>query len=410
MEYAISHMSMAHTFGNVTAFVTEYVKNLFPKDYFNTVNISSTIAHRYFNIFDNTNKEFIKKRKPMLIIRPRIEVSDNDLFLSGTFLTSRITDNYMELDYSNLQPFFADVNKGIRIKFLMNRIKLSFDISIIVEQQMEQINQFYYLKNLVRQEHPFFIKTFLESNINRSLITIVATQAGIDPNDTKALLDYFNNNSVYPLTYKMKNSTGNEEFFRYHPAVLDTMFTGLAIDDGTKRGFVSDSYTINFTITTEFTTAGLYYLFAEAKDVINQINIDISNDTSIIPIFTVSNLFDFITPPAGWNLYLAPTFAVSVDKGPDILDMTDLINKSMQACITYHLTTGISMGVLMKIFIIKDNVSLDDTHGDFSVNYETLQVTINQTNKTSTYRLLIYVNTLHINNLVAEIYNIGEEK
>jgi hypothetical protein len=410
MEVAVAHMSLAHTFGNVTAFITEYVKNLFPKNYFNTVNISSTVAYRYFNIFDNTSREFIKKRKPMLIIRPRIEFNDDNTFLNGTFLTSRITDNYMDLDYGNLQSFFSDQKNGLHIKFLMNRIKMSFDVSVIVEQQMEQINQFFYVKNRVRQEHPFYIKTFLESNLHKNMVKAIAKAANIDPSNSKAVLDYFNNNSSYPLTYKMKNSTGSDEFFRYYPAVVDTMFTGLTMDDGSKKGFISDAFTINFTVTTEFNTAGLYYFFSQMPEIIDQINIDIDADNSIIPIFTLNNLFDFITPPAGWNLFNAPLFKVSVDKGSDTLEVGDMFNSSIKTCITYHLEKGISLDSLMKIFVIKDNEALIEEDGDYSFDYEKLILTVNKNNTTSTYRFLVYINTLYINNLVAELHKIDEEK
>ena len=54
--YAVSSSSMSHTFGNVTAFITEYVKSLFPINYFRTVNISSTMAYREFNIFNNLSR------------------------------------------------------------------------------------------------------------------------------------------------------------------------------------------------------------------------------------------------------------------------------------------------------------------------------------------------------------------
>jgi len=408
MEIAVAHMSLAHTFGNMTAFITEYIKKLFPKNYFNTVNVSSTAAFRYFNIFDNTNKEFIKRRKPMLIVRPRIE-SNDDAFLAGTLLTSRITDNYIDLDYGNLQPFFEDRDNNTHIKFLMNRVRMNFDCTIIVEQQMEQINQYFYLKNVIRHEHPFYINTFLESNIHRNLIKGVACVAGIDRDDIKSILDYFNKCSLYPLTYKMKNSTGNDEFFRYYPATVDAMFTGLSMDDGSKRGFVADSYAINFTVTTEFNTSGLYYFFTERKDIIEQIEFDIENDNKIIPIFTINNLYNLVEPPAGWELYIAPLFKVSTNRTPDTLDVSHLINDGIKNCIKYYLKQGISMDSLIKVFVFKDNDVLDN-ETDYSFDYENLILTVNKTNTVSTYRMLMYINLFLINDLIARIHKIDEEK
>ena len=51
MGYCVAQTSLAHTYGNVTCFITQYLKNLFPENYFKTVHISSTIAYKQFSGF-----------------------------------------------------------------------------------------------------------------------------------------------------------------------------------------------------------------------------------------------------------------------------------------------------------------------------------------------------------------------
>lgn len=409
-NYAMAPMSLGHTFGNMTAFMTEYIKSMFPQNYFKTINISSSIAYRHFNIFDNTKGEFIKKRKPMLIVRPRIQMeNDSDMFLNGTFLTQRITDNYMDLDYSNLQPFIRDVNKGIDIKYLMNRMRMYFDVTIIVESQMEQINQTMFLKNRVRQDHPFFIETALESNIPKELIEMVATEAGKDMTDTKSFLEYLNGISTFPITYKMKNSTGNDEYFRYYPVEVDTTFTNLTMDDGSRRGFVDDAFGINFTISTEFFTSGLYYYFTEDPSTIEKlVDVSTSDDAILKPIFTVLNLFDIEAPP-GWNMYATTMYKVEKNGVTDELDISSLFNHSMKAAIKFHQDKGLPMKPLIKVFVMKDNAQMTAVD-DFDMNYETLTLLTKKGNVTSTYRLIIYINTLYMNTLVSSILDANEEK
>lgn len=416
MDYAVAPMSLSHTFGNVTAFVTEYVKGWFPLNYFKTVNIASTIAYRHFNVFDNTNREFIKKNKPMLIIRPRLDLMNDDVFLNRSLLTTRITDNFIDRDYGNLQPFIEDTTKGIHVRYLMNRIKMYFDVTIIVESQMEQINQAVYIKNRVRQDLPFVVQAALESNVPKEIMQGIATDAGIDINDTKAFLDYVNSVSFYPVTYKMKNSTGNDEFFRYYPAHIDSMVTGLSMDDGSKKGFVDDSYAINFTVETEFTTSGLYYFFTKEPKTIQNINMNMDtinigdgNNASINPVFTVTTLFDIPAPP-GWNLYTAPLYKVDSSATPDQLDISSLFNRSLKQTIEYHVSKGIPMDNLIKVHVFKDNVALDAKLGDFEVDLEKMILTTNKVNKTSTYRLIIHVHTLYVNNLIGEMLEIDKER
>jgi len=242
MGYCIAQTSLAHTYGNVTAFILEYVKGLFPKNYFSTVTVSSKIAFKEFDILKNTNSNVFKKTKPMLIIKPRVEIESNDNFLSGTYLTARVDDNYRDVDFSNLQSFIYDKSRGAEMKFLLNRIRMVFDVVIITETQIEQLNQAFYFKNAVRQDIPFFLSTSLESYIPREMMELMGNDVGIPVYDengsVKKFLDYINTNSIYPVSYKMKNSSGHDEFFRFYPANIDTTITNLSIDDGSKKGLI----------------------------------------------------------------------------------------------------------------------------------------------------------------------------
>jgi hypothetical protein len=58
---------------------------------------------------------------------------------------------------------------------------------------------------------------------------------------------------------------------------------------------------------------------------------------------------------------------------------------------------------------MKDNAMLDPTT-DFSVDLDNMTLTTTKVNLVSTYRLIIYVNTLYINNLIGDIIDINEQK
>lgn len=415
MEYAVSSAGLAHTYGNATAYMTEFIKGLFPPNYFKTVHINSTIAYREFNIFKNSRREFIKKQKPMLIIRPRLELFDNDNFLEGTYLTTRIMDNYMDVDFSNLQPFIENMNDKIRVKYLLNRIKMFFDVSIVVETKMEQINYAHYLKNRIRHDRPFFLQTSFENHIPREIISVYAKEVGLSLNnddDVKHVLDSLNSNSYYPITYKMKNSTGNDEFFRFYPVNIDTTVSSLSLDDGGKKDMVDDAYGISFTVSTEFNTAGLYYYFTESPEVIDEIRFSMTCDQgkTIIPIFTISNLYDDIQMPPGWNMYISPMYKVDYTGVSDQLDFSSLINVSLKEAIKYHIDHNIPLDTFIQAFVMKDNKKMDITKGEYEIDFENLILTTHNANEVSTYRLIIYVNTMYINNLVADLLDAKTER
>lgn len=414
MGYCIAQTSLAHTYGNVTCFITEFIKSLFPKDYFKTIHISSTIAYKQFSIFQNTKKEFIRKKKPMLIIRPRVEINDSDTFLYNTFMTTRMTDNYMETSFTNLQEFIYDNERGNCMKFLLNRLKMFFDVTIVTETQLEQLNQAHYLKNRIRQDRPFFLETSLESFIPKELMEMMSKDIGIpiyDENKSiKPFLDYINGVSIYPISYKIKNSTGNDEFFRFYPVNIDTTISGLSIDDGSKRGFVSDSFTTTFTVSTEFNSAGLYYYFTEDPNFVSRFitSLEAGEEKKLIPLFTITN-----NPVErigeGWNLYAAPIYAVERSQSIDETDLSSIFNNSITKCLEYHHFHGLDPDLFIKFVVTKDNERLIPNE-DFEVDLKNLKLITKKINPDSTYRVFIHVNTFYVNDLISRVYELDAEK
>ena len=108
MSYVMCQTSASHTFGNVTAFIENWLINLFPEDTFKTIHVSSKVGHRQLR---STPKEFFKKQRPMFIIRPRIEWDPGEIFLAGSLLTERAIDQYSAWGGTNLQPFMYDQKK-----------------------------------------------------------------------------------------------------------------------------------------------------------------------------------------------------------------------------------------------------------------------------------------------------------
>lgn len=413
MGYAICQTSLGHTYGNITCFVADYVKSLFPKNYFKTIHISSSIAYRQFDIFKNTSKEFLKKRPPMLIIRPRVELTDSDTFLNGTYLTTRIMDNYMDTSYTNLQPFIEDTEKGIYLKFLLNRLRMSFEVLIVTDTMMEQLNQANFLKNRVRQDRPFFLSTSLESFVPREMIELLSKNSGVPMYDEdgsiKPFLDYVNGISLYPISYKMKNSSGNDEFFRFYPVNVDTTISGLSIDEGSNRGMTTERFGISFTVTTEFNASGLYYYFNQDPELIDTFSSSLVSEDKIIPLFTIDTLHPEKLDD-GWSVYTSPIYKVSPETVPDILDIRQLMNKSMIECIEYHKQHSMPIDMFMRCVVMKDNRVMDSSKGEYEINYDNYTLITKNCNPDSTYRIVIHINVLYINELLNDLLNLREEK
>ena len=422
MRYSMAAASMAHTYGNVTTFINNWLLSLFPKEYFKTNYINSTIAYKDFATYNNNRKQFAKKQKPMLILRPRIEIDVQDeLPINQTYLANRIYDVMNEdIETGNLQNFFWDKDNNRQIQFLLNALRINFDVTIIVETMMEQINLVHYFKNRVRQGYDMRIVGCLESFISRDIMYTLAKDAGFEDVFTKEgehrmgeFLSYVNNNSLYPVTIKYKNSSGRHEFFRFHHSYLDIAIDGLSIDEPSKKNQVVDECMINFTVRCDFNTAGLYvYLSDNDKAFENNTSPlpDDFNPSELVPIITPQQLFTNRTLPNGWQLFTTPAFDIDSDERPYPLDFSVLLNTSLSEAVKYHKKNGIPLDTFMHIDILKNNRTMEIERNEYRIDWDNLTVYINNCNTAQEYRFLLSINTMYLNDLLSDIVNFKKER
>lgn len=422
MRYSMASASMAHTYGNITTFINNWLMSLFPKGYFKTNYINSTIAYRDFATYNNSRKEFIKKQKPMLLIRPRIEIETQDeLPINQTYLANRIYDIMNDdIETGNLQNFFWDKDNNRQIQFLMNALRINFDVTLVVETMMEQINLVHYFKNRVRQGYDMTMVADLESFISRDIMYILAKDSGFEDVFTDEgkhrmgdFLSYVNNNSLYPVTIKYKNSSGRHEFFRFHHSYANIAISNLSIDEGSKKNQVAEEYTINFSVRCDFNTAGMYVYLSNNDEVFNEVEIsdsDILNDTSIIPIITPQQLFSNRTIPNGWQIFTVPSFDIDSDERPYPLDFSVLLNTSLEEAVKYHKENGIPLTTFLDIDITKNGRTMEIERNEYRIDWNNLTVYINNCNINQEYRFILSVNTLYLNDLLSDIVKFREEK
>lgn len=425
MRYSMASASMAHTYGNIATFVNHWLLDLFPKNYFKTNYINSTIAYRDFATYNNNRKEFIKKQKPMLLLRPRIEIDTQDeLPINQTYLANRIYDVMNDdIDTGNLQTFFDDRDNKRYIQFLLNSLRITFDVTIVVETLMEQINLVHYFKNRVRQGYDMTVLAYMESFISRDIMYLLAKDSGFEdvfleePENKKHtmgdFLSYVNNNSLYPVTVKYKNSSGRHEFFRYHPTYVNMAISGLSIDEPSKKNQVVEECYINFSLRCDFNTAGLYLYLSNndaifADDVTNP-SIDNEIKTDMVPIITPQRIYGR-TLPNGWQIFTTPAFDIDTDERPYPLEFSVLLNTSLNEAVNYHRKHGIPLTTFMNIEILKNNRTMEIERNEYEIDWDNLIVYVHNCNILQEYRFILSVNTMYLNDLLADIVKFKEER
>lgn len=425
MRYSMAAASMAHTYGNIANFVNQWLVSLFPPNYFKTDYINSTIAYRDFATYNNSRREFIKKQKPMILLKPRIEIDAQDeLPINQTYLANRIFDmNTDDIETGNLQNFFYDKNNKRQIQFLLNALRIYFDVTIVVETQMEQINLVHYFKNRVRQGYDMTVLASLESFISRDIMYLLAKDAGFadvfttsEENRIGEFLSYVNSHSMYPVTLKYKNASGRHEFFRYHNSYVNMAISGLSIDDPSKKNQVVDECLINFTLRCDFNTAGLYVyvsnndlIFDEMNDVSVNGMKDVLSETNMISVVTPQQCYSKVLPK-GWNLFTTPAFDIDSDERPYPLDFSVLLNTSLEEAVRYHKKHGIPLTTFMEIEVLKNNRTMEIEKGEYEIDWDNLTLYVYNCSVTQEYRFILSVNTLYLNELLSDIVNFKDEK
>lgn len=424
MRYSMAGASLAHTYGNIATFANSFLLSLFPPNYFKTNYINSTIAYRDFATYNNNRQQFIKKQKPMLIMKPRIEMDVQDeLPINQTYLAQRIYDiNNDDIETGNLQNFFFDKDNKRQIQFLLNALRINFDVTIAVETQMEQINLAHYFKNRVRQGWEMTKVVGLESYISRDIMYLLAKDAGFEDVFTTSkeerigeFLSYVNNNSMYPVTLKYKNASGRHEFFRYHHSHVNMAITGLSIDDPSKKNMVSDECLITFSLRCDFNTAGLYVYLSNNDTVFEEFEReglydDQTGNTKLVPVVTPQWYYTNRTMPNGWQVFTMPSFDIDTDEHPYPLDFSVLLNASLTEAYNYHKKFNIPITTFMDAVVIKDTREMEKEKNEYKIDWENLILYVYNRNITSEYRFVLLVNTEYLNNLLADIIKFREEK
>lgn len=396
--------SASHTYGNVLAFIQNWLINIFPENLFKSIHVNSKIGHRQLR---STPHEFLKKTKPMFVIRPRFALDEEQKFLANTPIIKRMNDLYSTHGATNLEPFFFDGEKEIAIKYHLNRYIMYTDVVLVFDTAMECVNYAHYFLEATRVDIPFTLPTFLESFLSEELLTVVSKITGINIYDengyTKEFIDYMNSHSLYPITYKIQNSTNTKQFYRYYPANIDTLITDFRYDSGEKFGRVTSNYQISFTVRMEFFATGFYYLFSDECKKYKNIPI-ISQPSALIPVFTDVIAKDDLRLTDGWNHYT--DVSLSLEKCNDTYDFGVTLNNSIKRIIKYHRDNGLPLMDVIDLIVRKQGKIM--RYGEeYTIDFDTSTINFNVTDfMLYTYHIVICINTKYINEMIKTVFGL----
>lgn len=396
-----SGTDMAHTIGNVTAIMLQFMLDQFPSNTFATALPSTKIAHRQLK---HTPKQIRTQPYPMCIVNPRISLSGLDNRLAaGSFATTlwSTTSNRFQ-NRSEMEKLFFDKRKGIEWRGKINRVVMYFDFVLSFRSMTEQIRWASYLINKIPTDGGFFdIDTALELAIPDGFLEETAKYAGIPvkgPNgDVSRFVDYLNMNSMFPISYRFSSGRHTDAFYSYYMASLMCNIHDLNYSTVTKNNQVEADCPITFTVRCEFNTIGMFDLSVPNPGPYRLITP--KESSVVIPIFSDNfNEKDF---PLlyGWKIHARPI--CKMDWGEQEININSCFGATLNELIDYHLENNLNPELFLSIKLRDNRCLIDD---GYYVDWKRRTLVFTNVNYTHTYRLIVAVNQLYINDMLTAMY------
>jgi hypothetical protein len=394
---------MAHTVGNVTAIMLQFVLDLFPSKTFATALPSTKLAHRQLR---HTPKQISTQPYPICVVNPRISLSGIDNRLAaGSYATTlwSTTSNRFQ-NRSEMEKLFFDKRKGIEWRGKINRTVVYFDFVLSFQSANEQLRWASYLINKVPTDSGFFdIDTALEMALPDGFLQATSDYAGIpikdESGDVSAFTDYLNMNCLYPVSYRFSSGRHKDAFYAHYMTSLLCSIGELQYNSVTKSNNLAEAdCPITFTLRCEFNSIGMFDLSVPNPGVkCKRLNVESSG--FVIPLFSdIVNENDF--PLAyGWKFHAKPI--VHMDWGEKEVYIGSTFGQTINHMIDYHLSHNIPIDLFLSVKLRENRSIIDD---GYYVDWKRRTLVFTNINYVHTYRILIAFNQLYVNRLLAEMY------
>jgi hypothetical protein len=304
-----------------------------------------------------------------------------------------------------MEKLFFDKRKGIEWRGKINRIVLYLDFVLSFKSMAEQLNWASYLINRLPTDgnHYFDIDTALELAIPDGFLEETSKYAGVeihggdDGKDVSKFVDYLNMNSGYPISYRFSSGRHKEAFYMYYMASILCRISNLNYSTVTRNARVDSDCPITFTIRCEFNTIGLFDLCVPNPR--KTVYLQQSKPSVIIPIY--SDSFNERDYPLlyGWKIYASPM--VHMDWNEKEVYIGGAFGETINTMIDFHLNHNIPINVFMDVKLRENNTLIDE---GYYVDWERRMLVFTNINYTHTYRLIISINQLYINDMLKEMY------
>ena len=287
MRTSVILPSQQQAFAVCTEVILDWFLNKYPDNFFNSVYVSGAHSFDEFRKLSKINQQ-MRKTNPLLAVSPNIDPSYNRDWIDST------PEIPMLLRRSRFEGiFFSDIehNKGLHLQLIFKSIKMNFNFKMRIDTRGQQLDMMEFIKIKHRAGWSETLTKDMDIHVPKNIISQIAFDNGFDiteggnPKNPMELLNYLNTHSVIPFMYKLRCSTGNDEYFIKVPNCTIHIKSEIpSMDEGERVNSITTNYTIDFAIDVEMTAPYCYTYFSQKEDhrYLNTNNVINTNSVAIM--------------------------------------------------------------------------------------------------------------------------------
>jgi hypothetical protein len=403
--------SLSSVIGNVSLVVRDFIVGLFPPSFFKDVYIDTSMTSLFFE-----KEDIFKHDKPMLVIKPRVSLSDDNIF--GR-LPDWMSTNYFifkELN-NNYTPVFADTEKQIYVYSVPDRVKLTFEIDIVCSSKMQQINVGHFLKGSVLHKGYFYLyDSYIETEVPKYFIKTIADLLNYDlrePQQKSDFLNYLDSKSQSFITEKIKTSSGNPAYFYIYSTNILSQFEDYPqLDDGEQKEMTMNNFRVSETFSVDFSCPSNFFL--ETKEVLTPEQMQAEPSLEGLEDSILLNYTMTFIPPKEVDIN-GKTFGFLRKQGYitdsstqlDELPLDEFFSEDIKSVIQYNNKYGINNDEVFSINLYKENTLVDPRN--VKVLWDTLMLQNWNPSPDTTYHIFLYGDKERINRILYHVREIRGE-
>lgn len=418
---AYSNMSIpsfAHGYSLAVEYAKSWFLDKFPVGFFKKESVQ--VSNKY--IADDYRKlskaDILSREKPLVIITPQLSY---DFDLDTVHMYNYGTDIIVRSGWRS-EPFFRDSEKGISMIMNMQLMEVKFSYRVITYTMAQQMDMYKRMEILFRIGSTQGEDLDLDFHIPTDIIINIANDAGFEVDgknqvvkDVMGFMKYLNMKSSFPIMYKMRNITGNHEYFMRVPSlyVWTSCVDKLTTDDGEMSGQLRRNYGIEMQTTVRIPVPQFYVYYTKQpvkysfkKDELNPN--DILYNINTFKIVDIPDVNEKHWEKTIWSQYIPS----EEDKGR--IELDELFGESeFKAVMDYTKDQNISPSSYLDIRVYRNaqdcEPGLDPiihTHMDWSTN----SIVFDEMVTKDALYIAIYMDNAYYNDTIIKINDAGNNR